>query len=88
MNTAWSSPRPIIIELVKKYQLPIIGFAIDEMGNFAYDFEVTPEEDGLYRWEDTEWPEEKMNKYFGIEEEDTGDDNGETATPVEVQTVQ
>ena len=29
-----------------------------------------------------------MNKYFGIEEEDTGDDNGETATPVEVQTVQ
>ena len=85
MDTAWSCPEPIIIALAQKYQLPITGQAVDEMGNFAFDFEVTPEEDGHYRWEDTEWTEEKMNKYFGIGEDDI---EIETTEPVEVKTIQ
>lgn len=85
MDTAWSCPEPIIIALAQKYQLPITGYAVDEMGNFAFDFEVTPEEDGHYRWEDTEWTEEKMEKYFGIGEDDI---EIETTEPVEVKTIQ
>lgn len=85
MDTAWSCPEPIIIALAQKYQLPIIGQAVDEMGNFAFDFEVTPEEDGHYRWDDTEWSEEKMEKYFGIGEDDIDIENTE---PVEVKTIQ
>lgn len=85
MDTAWSCPQPVIIALAQKYQLPIIGHAVDEMGNFAFDFEVTPEEDGHYRWEDTEWTEEKMEKYFGIGEDDI---EIEITEPVEVKTIQ
>ena len=85
MDTAWSCPQPVIVALAQKYQLPIIGQAVDEMGNFAFDFEVTPEEDGHYRWEDTEWTEEKMEKYFGIGEDDI---EIEITEPVEVKTIQ
>lgn len=85
MNTAWSCPQPVIVELAKKYQLPIIGYAVDEVGNFAFDFQVTLDEDGNPCWDDTEWTEEKMNAYFGLGEDDI---DIETTEPVEVKTIQ
>lgn len=85
MDTAWSCPQPVIVELAKKYQLPIVGLAVDEMGNFAFDFQVTIDEDGNPCWDDTEWTEKKMDKYFGIGEDDI---DIETTEPVEVKTIQ